>query len=102
MFHTLTSIQQTAIDLLNGRERVVVVLLMRLTETLVIWLSEDQDFWDAIEEGEYRLGPIGLQQVRSYRTYICINVLQEITEMDYKTLVVCLDLLTVIVDRLLQ
>lgn len=80
----------------------VVVLLMRLTETLVIWLSEDQDFWDAIEEGEYRLGPIGLQQVRSYRTYICINVLQEITEMNHKTLVVCLDLLTVIVDRLLQ
>jgi hypothetical protein len=35
---------------------------MRLTETLVIWLSEDQDFWDAIEDGEYRLGPIGLQQ----------------------------------------
>lgn len=80
----------------------VVVLLMRLTETLVIWLSEDQDFWDAIEEGEYRLGPIGLQQVRSYRIYICINVLQEITEMDYKTLVVCLDLLTVTVDRSLQ
>jgi hypothetical protein len=62
LFHTLTSIQQTAADLLSGRDRVVTVLLMRLTETLVIWLSEDQDFWDAIEDGEYRLGPIGLQQ----------------------------------------
>lgn len=77
LFHTLTSIQQTAAELLTGRERVVVVLLMRLTETLVIWLSEDQDFWDAIEDGEYRLGPIGLQQVRYYRTYICSNLLQD-------------------------
>jgi hypothetical protein len=49
---------------------VAVVLLMRLTETLVIWLSEDQDFWDAIEDGESRLGPIGLQQVRSHRNYL--------------------------------
>jgi hypothetical protein len=62
LFNKLTSIQQTAAELLAGRERVVVVLLMRLTETLVIWLSEDQDFWDAIEDGETRLGPIGLQQ----------------------------------------
>jgi hypothetical protein len=52
--------------LLAGRERVVVVLLVRLTETLVIWLSEDQDFWYAIEDGETRLGPIGLQQVCSF------------------------------------
>lgn len=66
LFNKLTSIQQTAAELLAGRERVVVVLLMRLTETLVIWLSEDQDFWDAIEDGETRLGPIGLQQVCSY------------------------------------
>ncbi|XP_073392365.1 exocyst complex component EXO84B [Physcomitrium patens] len=62
LFHKLTSIQHTAADLLSGRERVVVVLLMRLTETLVICLSEDQDFWDAIEDGEISLGPIGLQQ----------------------------------------
>lgn len=66
LFHKLTSIQHTAADLLSGRERVVVVLLMRLTETLVICLSEDQDFWDAIEDGEISLGPIGLQQVRFY------------------------------------
>ncbi|XP_024401017.1 exocyst complex component EXO84B [Physcomitrium patens] len=62
LFYKLTSIQQAGSELLAGRERVVVVLLMRLTETLVIWLSEDQDFWDAIEDGENNLGPIGLQQ----------------------------------------
>lgn len=63
LFYKLTSIQQAGSELLAGRERVVVVLLMRLTETLVIWLSEDQVFWDAIEDGENNLGPIGVQQV---------------------------------------
>jgi hypothetical protein len=62
LFNKLTSIQQTAREVLTGRERVVAVLLMRLTETLVIWLSEDNDFWDALEEGESSLGSIGLQQ----------------------------------------
>jgi hypothetical protein len=67
LFNKLTSIQQTAREVLTGRERVVAVLLMRLTETLVIWLSEDNDFWDALEEGESSLGSIGLQQV-------CVNL----------------------------
>ena len=49
-----------------------VVLLMRLIETLVIWLSEDQDFWDAIEDGDTRLGPVGLQQVR-YLIVTCFS-----------------------------
>ncbi|XP_024397574.1 exocyst complex component EXO84B isoform X2 [Physcomitrium patens] len=62
LFHKLTSIQHTTAELLSGRERVVVVLLMRLTETLIIWLSEDQEFWNVIEDGENSLGPIGLQQ----------------------------------------
>lgn len=45
-----------------GRERFATLLLMRLTETVIIWLSEDQSFWDDIEEGPRPLGPLGLQQ----------------------------------------
>lgn len=46
-----------------GRERFATLLLMRLTETVMLWLSEDQSFWDDIEEGPRPLGPLGLQQV---------------------------------------
>lgn len=46
-----------------GRERFATLLLMRLTETVILWLSEDQSFWDDIEEGPRPLGRTGLQQV---------------------------------------
>ncbi|PIN11778.1 hypothetical protein CDL12_15607 [Handroanthus impetiginosus] len=49
-------------DLFVGRERFATLLLMRLTETVILWLSEDQTFWDDIEEGPRPLGPLGLQQ----------------------------------------
>lgn len=52
-----------AADMFVGRERYATLLLMRLTETVIIWLSEDQSFWDDIEEGPRPLGPLGLQQV---------------------------------------
>lgn len=54
---------QTAMEVLIGRERVAHLLLMRLAETFVIWLSNDQEFWDTIEQGPRSLGAIGLQQV---------------------------------------
>lgn len=46
-----------------GRERFATILLMRLTETIILWLSDDQSFWEEIEEGPRPLGPFGLQQV---------------------------------------
>lgn len=46
-----------------GRERFATILLMRLTETIILWLSDDQNFWEEIEEGPRPLGPLGLQQV---------------------------------------
>lgn len=52
-----------AADMFVGRERFATLLLMRLTETVILWLSEDQSFWDDIEEGPRPLGPLGLQQV---------------------------------------
>lgn len=52
-----------AADMFVGRQRFATLLLMRLTETVILWLSEDQSFWDDIEEGPKPLGPLGLQQV---------------------------------------
>ncbi|KAL7162847.1 hypothetical protein ACSBR2_043177 [Camellia fascicularis] len=57
--HRMASI---AADMFVGRERFATMLLMRLTETVILWLSEDQSFWDDIEEGSRPLGPLGLQQ----------------------------------------
>ncbi|CAN6550619.1 unnamed protein product [Malus baccata var. baccata] len=42
-------------------ERFATILLMRLTETVILWLSDDQNFWAEIE-GPNPLGPLGLQQ----------------------------------------
>lgn len=85
LFNKLTSMQQTASEVLAGRDRVVIVLLMRLTETLVIWLSEDQEFWDAIEEGDTRLGPIGLQQVCFLFQVVHLNMFLVEAHVGYAT-----------------
>lgn len=63
LFAKLTRMASMAADMFVGRERFATLLLMRLTETVILWLSEDQSFWDDIEEGPRPLGPVGLQQV---------------------------------------
>ncbi|GER54444.1 exocyst complex component 84B, partial [Striga asiatica] len=45
------------------QERFATILLIRLAETVILWFSEDQNFWDELETGERTLGPLGLQQV---------------------------------------
>ncbi|KAJ8564661.1 hypothetical protein K7X08_001121 [Anisodus acutangulus] len=55
-------IECIASDMFVGRERFATILLMRLTETIILWLSEDQTFWEEIEQGPRPLGPLGLQQ----------------------------------------
>eukprot|EP01018_Ginkgo_biloba_P013357 Gb_20183 [translate_table: standard] len=62
LFVKLNMLANIAADTLSGRERVITTLLMRLTETVVIWLCDDQNFWDDIEDGPKPLGPQGLQQ----------------------------------------
>lgn len=62
LFTKLNRMASIAADMFVGRERYATLLLMRLTETVIIWLSEDQSFWDDIEEGPRPLGPLGLQQ----------------------------------------
>ncbi|KAK8967625.1 hypothetical protein KSP40_PGU001188 [Platanthera guangdongensis] len=62
LYEKLNRMAIIASDMFTGRERVSTLLMMRLTETVILWLSEDQTFWEDMEEGPRPLGPIGLQQ----------------------------------------
>ncbi|XP_062214282.1 exocyst complex component EXO84B-like [Phragmites australis] len=62
LYAKLNKMASIAADMFVGRERFTTLLLMRLTETVILWLSEDQSFWEEIEEGPRVLGPLGLQQ----------------------------------------
>lgn len=62
LYAKLNRMASLAADMFVGRERFATLLLMRLTETVILWLSEDQSFWEDIEEGPKSLGPLGLQQ----------------------------------------
>ncbi|CAJ2666677.1 unnamed protein product [Trifolium pratense] len=61
LFIRLTGVASIAADVFVGRERFATILLMRLAETVILWLSDDQAFWEDIETGP--LGPLGLQQL---------------------------------------
>ncbi|KAG7537296.1 Cullin repeat-like-containing domain superfamily [Arabidopsis suecica] len=63
LFAKLNRMAGLAADMFVGRERFATSLLMRLTETVILWLSGDQSFWDDIEEGPRPLGPLGLRQL---------------------------------------
>lgn len=63
LYAKLHRMSAIAAEMFVGRERFSTMLLMRLTETVILWLSEDQTFWEDIEEGPRPLGPLGLQQV---------------------------------------
>lgn len=63
LFLKLNRMAAMAASMFVGRERFATLLLMRLTETVILWLSEDQSFWDDIEDGPRPLGSLGLQQV---------------------------------------
>ncbi|CAJ1931635.1 unnamed protein product [Sphenostylis stenocarpa] len=63
IFAKLTEVASISADIFVGRERFATVLLMRLAETVVLWLSDDQAFWEEVEAGSTPLGPIGLQQL---------------------------------------
>lgn len=63
LFGKLQQLATVAGDVLLGREKLQKGLLARLTETLVIWLSAEQEFWGVLEDGSTPLRPLGLQQV---------------------------------------
>lgn len=50
-------------DVLLGKEKLQKILLARLTETVLMWLSDEQDFWGVFEDKSTPLHPLGLQQV---------------------------------------
>ncbi|KAK9734360.1 hypothetical protein RND81_04G134400 [Saponaria officinalis] len=63
LFFKLNAMAGIAAEMFVGKERFATLLLMKLTETVILWLSQDQSFWDDIEEGPKPLGPLGLQQL---------------------------------------
>ncbi|EPS73679.1 hypothetical protein M569_01076, partial [Genlisea aurea] len=62
LFMKLSQLSVIASEIFIGRERFATILLMRLTETIILWFSDDQNFWDDIESEKRPLGPLGLQQ----------------------------------------
>uniref|UniRef100_A0ACD5X5H2 Uncharacterized protein n=1 Tax=Avena sativa TaxID=4498 RepID=A0ACD5X5H2_AVESA len=62
LYAKLNRMAGIAAEMFVGRERFSTLLMMRLTETVILWLSDDQSFWEEIEEGPRALGPLGLQQ----------------------------------------
>ncbi|KAJ6889182.1 exocyst complex component EXO84C-like [Populus alba x Populus x berolinensis] len=63
LFAKLQQLAIVAGDVLLGREKIQKNLLARLTETVVMWLSEEQEFWDVFEDESVPLRPLGLQQL---------------------------------------
>ncbi|XP_021731156.1 exocyst complex component EXO84A-like [Chenopodium quinoa] len=62
LYMRLSQIAALASEIFVGRERFATLLLIRLTETVILWISDDQTFWEEIEQGTKPLGPYGLQQ----------------------------------------
>lgn len=63
LFAKLQQLATVAGDVLLGKEKIQKILLARLTETVVMWLSEEQEFWGVFEDDSAPLQPLGLQQL---------------------------------------
>lgn len=63
LFAKLQQLATVAGDVLLGKEKLQKILLARLTETVVMWLSDEQEFWGVFEHDSAPLQPLGLQQV---------------------------------------
>ncbi|XP_062095950.1 exocyst complex component EXO84C isoform X2 [Humulus lupulus] len=63
LFAKLQQLATVAGDVLLGKEKIQKNLLARLTETVVMWLSNEQEFWDVFEDDSGPLEPLGLQQL---------------------------------------
>ncbi|CAL5083552.1 unnamed protein product [Urochloa decumbens] len=63
LFGRLQQLASVAGDVLLGKDKIQKVLLSRLTETVVMWLSNEQEFWDVFEDRSVQLQPSGLQQL---------------------------------------
>lgn len=62
LFKKFHGLEQEARIVLAGRERVIVMLFMRLTEAFAVWLSKDEYFWGSLENESKPLAFLGLRQ----------------------------------------
>ncbi|GLU22597.1 hypothetical protein SLE2022_386610 [Rubroshorea leprosula] len=63
LFAKLQQLATIAGDVLLGKEKLQKVLLARLTETVLMWLSNEHDFWGVFEDASTQLQPLGLLQL---------------------------------------
>ncbi|WRX26565.1 Ribonuclease H2 [Theobroma cacao] len=63
LFSKLQQLATVAGDVLLGKEKLQKILLARLTETVLMWLSDEQEFWGVFEDKSTPLQPLGLQQL---------------------------------------
>ncbi|XP_052201400.1 exocyst complex component EXO84C isoform X2 [Diospyros lotus] len=63
LFGKLQQLATVAGNVLLGKEKIQKILLARLTETVVIWLSDAEEFWGVLEDDAVPLQPQGLQQL---------------------------------------
>ncbi|KAM1123053.1 hypothetical protein ACFX13_004580 [Malus domestica] len=63
LFAKLQQLATVAGDVLLGKEKIQKILLARLTETVVMWLSDEQEFWGVFEDDTGPLQPLGLEQL---------------------------------------
>ncbi|EEF31948.1 conserved hypothetical protein [Ricinus communis] len=63
LFAKLQQLATIAGDVLLGKDKIQKILLARLTETVVMWLSDEQEFWGVFEDESIPLKPLGLQQL---------------------------------------
>jgi hypothetical protein len=63
LFSKLQQLATVAGDVLHGKEKLQKILLARLTETVVMWLSDEQEFWGVFEDDSIPIQPLGLQQL---------------------------------------
>ncbi|WCJ28479.1 Exocyst complex component EXO84C [Euphorbia peplus] len=63
LFAKLQQLATVAGDVLLGKEKIQKMLLARLTETVLMWLSDEQEFWGVFENESIPLKPLGLQQL---------------------------------------
>ncbi|XP_057548287.1 exocyst complex component EXO84B-like [Amaranthus tricolor] len=96
LYFKLNTMASIAAEMFVGKERFATLLLMKLTETIILWLSQDQSFWDDIEDGPKPLGPLALQQIyldmkfviffASQGRYLSRNLVRVINEIIAKAL----------------
>ncbi|CAI0392681.1 unnamed protein product [Linum tenue] len=63
LFAKLQQFATVAGDVLLGKEKLQKLLLARLTETVVMWLSDEQEFWGVFEDSAIPIKALGLQQL---------------------------------------